>query len=113
MAAVSAGPWNACAEARTAKSASMSGTLTIPITAQIASTSENSPAVPSAMIMTFLRLSRSAATPPRGESSATGRSDAAEASESHTGEDVVSVTNQMAAKLAAQVATRRRPARTR
>lgn len=69
-----------------------------------AKSSENAPAHPSARIITRFRLNRSATTPPKGLKSATGRSDAADASDSHTGEDVFSVMNQMAAKLAATVA---------
>ena len=57
------------------------------------------------MIMMRLRLKRSAATPPKGLKSATGRSAAAEASESHSGEAVDSVMYHRAAKLAAHVAS--------
>ena len=103
MAAESAGLWKACALARTANSASISGTLANPASTAMPKTSENSPVHPSARTITRLRLNRSAATPPRGLSNATGRSDAAEASESHTAEEVVSVMYQIAAKLAAQV----------
>ena len=103
-AAVSAGPWKACAAARTKSSASKSHGSSKPPRKSSASASENSPATPSAASMTNLRLKRSAATPPSGLSNATGSREDADASESHTAEDVVSVMYQMAAKLAAQVA---------
>lgn len=69
-----------------------------------ASTSENAPAMPSAAIMTYLRLNRSAITPPKGESSAVGRSAATPAAASRSAEFSVVVMYQSAAKVAAQVA---------
>lgn len=69
-----------------------------------ASTSENAPAMPSAAIMTYLRLNRSAITPPKGESRAVGRSAATPAAASRSAEFSVVVMYQSAAKVAAQVA---------
>lgn len=76
----------------------------MPASMSRASTSENAPAMPSAAIMTYLRLNRSAITPPKGESSAVGRSAATPAAASRSAEFSVVVMYQSAAKVAAQVA---------
>ena len=86
MAAVSAGPWNACAEARTAKSASMSGTVDDP---DHGADSEHEREQPGRAVGNDhdLLAVESVCRPRRQEArgSATGRSDAAEASESPHG----------------------------
>ena len=76
----------------------------MPASMSRASTSEKAPAMPSAAIMTYLRLNRSAITPPKGESKAVGRSAATPAAASRTAEFSVVVIYQSAAKVAAQVA---------
>lgn len=76
----------------------------MPASMSRASTSENAPAMPSAAIMTYLRLNRSAITPPKGESKAVGRSAATPAAASRSAEFSVVVMYQSAAKVAAQVA---------
>lgn len=76
----------------------------MPASMSRASTSENAPAMPSAAIMTYLRLNRSAITPPKGESRAVGRSAATPAAASRSAEFSVVVMYQSAAKVAAQVA---------
>lgn len=76
----------------------------MPASMSRASTSEKAPAMPSAAIMTYLRLNRSAITPPKGESRAVGRSAATPAAASRSAEFSVVVMYQSAAKVAAQVA---------
>lgn len=76
----------------------------MPASMSRASTSEKAPAMPSAAIMTYLRLNRSAITPPKGESKAVGRSAATPAAASRSAEFSVVVMYQSAAKVAAQVA---------
>ena len=73
MAAIMAGPWNACPMLRTMTSTMSSGNDTCPNRMTMPSPSDTMPTERSATIMTVLRLYLSAMTPPKGESSPCGR----------------------------------------
>ena len=105
MSAMSAGPWKAWAADRTTSSPRRSSSDSVPATDSNAITRENAPAIPSTAMMSHRLLKRSAATPPKGESSAVGSSAAMPTTDRASADSSAVVTCQITAKVAAQVAS--------
>ena len=88
-----AGMWNAWPTLRSAPMISTSGTDTWPMAIIMPMINAMVPTKASAAMSTYLRLKRSATTPPSGASKPCGSMEHSEASASMSAESVVSVTN--------------------